>query len=190
MVQRATTAGTEVPLQGRRADEIPPGTIHAGDCYTALDAVFPAGQSPGAGSVGRNNHPLVGFAADKNEHIYFGNCLAADYNPAATLRMTIFWVAETAIVGDVVWFVAWERDNVAGQDIDADGFAAEKSVTSTAPGASGVIQSGVINFTQAEADAIEAGDPYRIRLRRFGGDGADDMAGDAQLFRLSIEGIP
>lgn len=190
MVQRATTAGTEVPLQGRRADEIPPGTIHAGDCYTALDAVFPSGQSPGAAAVGLNNHPLVGFAEDENEWIFFGNCLAADYNPAATLRVTIFWVAESAVAGDVVWFLAWERDNVAGQNITADGFAAEKSVVSTAPGVVGVIQSAVLNFTQAEADAIAAGDPYRIRLRRFGGDGVDDMTGDAQLFRLSIEGIP
>jgi len=154
------------------------------DYFTAWDFVFNA--SSGVATQ-RNNHSLATFPpGDTNG--YFAGVMGEDYDGVA-IAVSLFWVAP-AIVGDVVWFVSWERDNAlpGGANVDVDSYAAAKAVVSAAPGVTGEIQKATILFTAAEADGIVGGDPYRLRIRRDSGVLSDTMPGEAQLFRVSLMG--
>jgi hypothetical protein len=157
------------------------------DYWTANDAVYPAGDA-GVAS-GRNNHLLTIYPKDENTSRFFVGVMGKDYG-SGVITLDIFWAAPVA-TGNVVWFVSWERDNPdpAGVDLDVDSFAAEKSVVSAAPPAT-KLQKATLFFSKAEADGVEPGDPFRIRVRRSGGVMLDTLAGDAQWFRMSKEAVP
>jgi hypothetical protein len=95
-------------------------------------------------------------------------------------------------VGDVVWFVSWERDSALpfSANLTVDSYAAEKAIVSPAPPAFGQIRKASLVFTQAEADGLSAGDPYRLRVRRDGGALLDTLVGNVLLFRIDTEGVP
>jgi hypothetical protein len=154
------------------------------DYWTASDAIFPAGVD--AIEKGVNDHPLVVYAESEDRYVYFAGVMGKDYG-GGVITIDIFWISP-ATGGDVVWFVAWERDNV-GQDLTVNSFFAEKSVVSTAP-AVGEVQKATLFFTKAEADGVEPGDPFRFRVRRDATVLLDTLAGDAQLFRVSKEALP
>jgi len=84
------------------------------------------------------------------------------------------------------WSIEFERNAPGGDDIDSDSFAAQQIATSTTNGTSGIITRSTITLTQAQADAIEALDSYRMRLQRVVGDVGDDMVGDAQVLRVGV----
>ena len=160
------------------------------DYFTADDAVYPA--STACFPEGENKHPLVSYpeASSPDNAIFFPGVMGKDWGESF-ITVDIYWVAP-AIVGDVVWFVSWERDSALpfSANLSADSYAAEKSVASTAPPAYAQIRKASLVFTQAEADGLSAGDPFRLRVRRDGGVLLDTLSGDAQLFRVYTEGIP
>jgi hypothetical protein len=157
------------------------------DYFTADDAIFPTVRP--AGIVGRNNHPLITYVDAAEQNIHFAGVMGKDYN-GGLIVLDIFWAAAAAVAGAVDWKVAWERENSGGPfDLDANTFAAQKTVTSVAPASSGELQKATLVFSQAEADGVAPGDPYRIRVRRDGGVAPDTMAGIAQLFRVTLEGV-
>lgn len=189
MAQNPEALGSLVPIQGGAPNVAVPGdAVTSPASFGAEDAVFPALPLVAAGMVGRNNHPLITFAADADEQVHFAGAMLADYG-VGPINLHLQWAAESAVVGNVRWFVAWERDNAGGPfDLDVDSFAVEKSVLSTAPAASGSLRVASLAFTQAEADGVQAGDSFRLRIRRSGGVADDDMLGDAQLLRVTLEG--
>ena len=182
MTACGTAIGGNVPVGGCPKGDV--GDNAYLDYFTADDAAL----SPGAIGVQRNNHPLVNFPDDSDQLVYFSGLVGLSWG-GDTLALELYWVAESAELGDVEWFMALERDN-PGHNITADSFGVEKSMVSLAPGTTGDIRKVSFMFTAAEADGLTPGDPYRIRLRRDGGEGNDDMPGAAQFFRLGITGFP
>lgn len=159
------------------------------DYFTASDAVYPADTA--CAPAGANQHPLVAFPDDDaSNNVFFPGVMGQDYG-GGFLTVSLFWVAP-ATMGDVVWFVSWERDNAlpGGANLNADSYGIEKSIVSVSPGVSGEIQKAIIIFTAAEADGIVGGDPYRLRVRRNSSVLFDTLVGGARLFRVSFEGIP
>ena len=141
----------------------------------------------------RNRRPILTFAdtaaapAD-DEQIVFAAVMSTDFDPATKdLEVRIDWAAPAAVVvGDVKWDVAFERIEQDATDIDADSFAADKSVVDTAPGTTGFTSRAVISFTSAEADGLLAGEDYRLQVIRDANDGTDTLVGDADIIRVSI----
>lgn len=138
---------------------------------------------PPAGAASRNGHPILEFDDSSAEDEIFNESMSRDYR-GASITVDIDWVAETAVTGGVAWGVEFERIAPGGQDIDSDGFAAQQTGTSTTNATNGVVTRTSITLTQAQADAIEAGDAFRLRIERVTGDGGDTMVNDAQVLRI------
>ena len=135
----------------------------------------------------RNNHPVLSFNDTTNETVLFAGIVPRNYS-GGDLVVTLFWAAATAIAGDVRWGVEFERNNAGGPfDLDVDSFAAQQAMVATAPGTSGFVAATQIQLTQAQADNIMPGDPYRLRVERGAASATDTMAGDAQLTRVLVE---
>jgi hypothetical protein len=158
----------------------------------AVDAIFQK-VDLGAGVVNnpqakrRGTHSVLAFDDSTDEAIPWQKYMPVGYSPASVLRVSIFWVADTAIAGDVIWAAAFER-NEAAHDITSDAFAAlQTAAASTAPGTAGQIQVATIDFTQAQADGVTAGDALRLAVQRTASDAGDTMVGDAQIVRVVVE---
>ncbi len=152
------------------------------DYFAPSDGLFPTAQP--AGTVTRDDELLITFAQLVDSDILFPGAMDEKYD-GGTIAVDIYWVAAAAIADDVRWSVEWLRQ--AGGDAISGAFAAPKTVDSTAPGVNGDIAKATITFTQAEADSVAAGDPYRIRVRREGTNNNDTMTDTAQLLRVTVE---
>ncbi len=161
----------------------------------ATDAVFKqidlgAGAITNPSAKARGTHSVLAFNDAALRGIPWQKFLPPGYSPGSDLLVSIYWVSATAVVGDVVWAAAFERDQAAGHDIDTDDFAAlQTAAASTAPATSGVIQVATIQFTQAQADGVVAGNPLRLFVQRTATAVGDTMVGDAQLLRVVVEEV-
>lgn len=157
------------------------------DYFTATDAVYPAVGGPVvARPVGRNNHPLVAYSDAGLTYVYFEGLMPKNYD-GNMVRLDLFWTSLSGF-GDVVWYVAWERDTNPLDSLATDNFAADQAAVSPAPLLPGLVQKATLFFTPAQTSNVAAGDPFRIRVARNGGFGSDTLSGDAQLYRISMEG--
>jgi len=155
-------------------------TAEALDYFCPRDAAYPAGTP--AVPVGVNNHPLVSFPQAVVSYVDFSGVLP----PSGIVRLLIYWAA-TVAAGDVLWGAAWERDDAdGGVDLDINSFDTAKTVTSTAPVNVGELRVAQIDFTPDEMGGVQPGEPYRLRVSRSGGVAPDNMAGNAQLFRVIL----
>jgi hypothetical protein len=128
----------------------------------------------------RNNHLLWDFDAAAVETLYFEFLIPYNFSGgAAGIDVYMPWTASSAVAGDVKWNVAWENQDA--QDIDANGFAAAQTVTTTCAGINGVSVVSIVTFTSAQIDAVVAGSQARISISRDATHVADTMAGDAEL---------
>ena len=130
----------------------------------------------------RNGHRLINFDDTTVEQNFYTGVMPLAY-AGAGLTAEIEFLAATAIVGDVVWGISFER---ASTDFDADSFAAEITVTQTTGGTSGIPTKASIAFTNSQIDGLFAGEQFRIRLRRVATDAADTMVGDAQASTVAF----
>lgn len=180
----ASGGGTANFLRADGTFAVPPGDDpnHLGS-FDANDALFPATNAMGVSS--RNGHPILAADDTTAENAIFNDVMSRDY-AAGSVLVDIDWVATTAVIGGVTWGVEIERNAPGGQDMDADGFAAQQTGTSTTNAASGVRTRTTITLTQAQFDAITAGDAYRMRIQRVVGDVGDDLVGDAEITDVTV----
>lgn len=136
--------------------------------------------------VRRNSHFVYAFDAAADENLDFESVWPVTF-PAGGVTLRLHWAADTATSGACRWQVSFERIATA-QDLDADGFATAKSAGTTTGGTAGVPNLTSITFTQAEADALDLGEAYRLRISRDadGTTGTDDMTGDAHLLAVEV----
>ena len=134
-------------------------------------------------------HSVLSFDDDNVEGIPWQRFLPPGYTAGSDLRLNIYWAANTATLGDVIWAAAFERlSNVVPNNMLVDGFAAlQTAAASTAPGVLGDIALAQITFTSAQIDGLLAGEPLRLFLQRTGDAVGDDMVGDANLVRIVVE---
>jgi hypothetical protein len=158
----------------------------------AVDAVFKSVDIGGAvalpATAVRGTHAVLSFAQAIRRGIPWQKYMPTDYS-GGDLRVTISWVPSTAAAGDVLWGVAFERDN-DGLVIDADDFAAVVPfAVSPAPGVAGEIQEAVLVVTNAQADGIVTGEPLRLFIQRNAADVADTYGANALLLRVVVEEV-
>lgn len=154
--------------------------------FTAPQAFLPGTAFPQ--QFTRNAHPVLDFDAATDECAYFGGYLNSSY-AGGGLNVTFGWLAASATSGATGWLVAFEAHPDDAFDLDGDGFAADRSISATTASATGEVQYSTISFTDgAQMDSVAAGESYRLRICRDG-DGSvvtDDMAGDAELYKLIV----
>jgi hypothetical protein len=154
------------------------------DAFTANDAVF-VGASAATGTA-RNGHSLIAFDDTANEEIIFEGVMSNDYDGAASFIIEPQWAGATATTGDVKWNAQIERLDEGGADLDVDNFSAVQTVTEATEGTSGELTYTGIVFTNAQADGIQPGEAYRLRVIRDAVAAGDDMVGDAQLLSVDL----
>ncbi len=134
----------------------------------------------------RNGHRFVGFKDAGNTEAFWSNFMPEGY-VGSGLSVTIAWMAASATTGDVDWDVAFERLAAGGQDLDSDNFNAPKtSISTTTHADSGKLTYTIISFSAAEAANLQPLEKFRIRLRRLGDNGTDDMVGEAQVVDIQV----
>jgi hypothetical protein len=129
----------------------------------------------------RNSIAVLDFDDAATESAVFVGILPEAAALGSGLIVSLRWMATTATSGDVRWSVAWEKSNT---DLDSDSFDTATAATATANGTSGIVT--VTNITCTTIDSLAAGDLFRLRVQRVGGDGADTMTGDAELIAVEV----
>jgi hypothetical protein len=141
----------------------------------------------GASLTDRNGHKVLGFdtAPAAAEYAYFKDIMPQNY-AGGGVTVLVHYAAATATSGTVGWLAAFERIGDSQQDIDADGFASDKTVTATTvPGTSGYVDILSVAFANgAEMDSVAVGEAFRLRISRDYAN--DNAAGDAQLAAVEI----
>lgn len=151
------------------------------------DAIFPGVNPAQAGS--RNGRALLAFDQATNESVFLEGFVPEYYDGSTDLDVLIQWAGNGVVVGDVKWNVEFERINTS-KDLDTDSFAAAQTGTTTTAGVDGETVITTISFTNAQADGVQPGDVYRIRLTRDASNAADTMAADAQVIRVTLNVQP
>lgn len=134
----------------------------------------------------RNNHFVLAFDTTTTETIYFSGVLPRHYGGGG-ITVYITWAADTATTSTIGWLVAFERIGAGSQDLDADGFASDQTITATTvDGTAGNTKITNVAVTNgANIDSIAVGEAFRLRVKR---DVANDAAtGDAHLVAVELK---
>ena len=129
----------------------------------------------------RNSIAVLDFDDASTESAVFVGIMPEAASLGSGLIVNLDFMATTATSGNVRWSVAFERCNT---DLDSDSFDTATAATVATSGTSGIVAVGSITCTAI--DGITAGDLFRLRVQRIGGDGADTMTGDAELVAVEV----
>lgn len=133
----------------------------------------------------RNNHPCLDFDTTTGETAYWSDVLPRNY-AGGGITAYVHWAATSATTGTAGFLAAFERVGTA-QDVDADSFAADQTITAaTVSGTSGIlIITNVAVTNGANMDSIAVGELFRFRLTR---DVANDTAaGDVEVYAVELK---
>lgn len=138
----------------------------------------------------RNAHSVLDFDGATDEEAVFQAVLPAGYSGNG-LTVDTYWAFTSATSGSLRVQADIERMDVSSLDTDADSFSGTfQSAGGTAPGTSGQLIKVTITFTSgAQMDSLAAGEAFRLKIRRDadGTSGTDDIATDAELFRIVVK---
>lgn len=133
----------------------------------------------------RNVQWVEDFDAATQETLYVRGVLPRNYGGGG-ITVRLGWMATSATSGVCRWTVGWERHDTA-TDRDADSFATDNTVDSTAAGTSGYTVYADIAFTNgAQIDSLAVGEGFRLRVGRAAAHANDTMTGDAELASIEI----
>jgi len=139
------------------------------------------------GSTPAENMEVFSFDAAAIEYVDLYGKVSARY-ATGNFKVDLPWMAASATSGAVVWEVGVRRVH-SGEAFSTAQTYSYQSATTTAPGTNGQTATTSINFTQAQADAIVAGDKVVVRVRRNATAGGDTMTGDAQLEHWGVVAV-
>lgn len=139
--------------------------------------------------VNGTNFPVEGLAYDaSSDEAAFWRFIATNYG-SGNLTIDLWWYADTASSGNVVWesqlsAVTADSDT---QDIETDGLATLNFVQDTHLGTTGQ-RVHKCTITISNLDSLANGDLCHLRIARDanGTNATDDMAGDAILLAARL----
>lgn len=133
------------------------------------------------------NFPIscLAYDAATKETIFFK--LHATSYGSGNLTLQIFWYADTASSGDIIWGVqiAAITPDTDTQDVETKAFATANTVTDTHLGTTGQ-RLHQCTITISNLDSIASGDIVWLALYRDAAAGGDTMAGDAMLIEALL----
>jgi hypothetical protein len=139
--------------------------------------------------VSGTSFPVEGLAYDAAaDEAALWRLVANNYG-SGNITLTIFWYADTASSGAVVWEaqISAITPNTDSQDIETDGLATLNFVSDSHIGTTGQ-RVHSCDITISNLDSIAAGDLVHVRIARDanGTSGTDDMTGDAILLMAEL----
>ena len=148
---------------------------------------FPA--SAPAVPISRNAILYLQFAQPGTPEVaVFRNIMPRRYG-GGSITANIYWIALTAVAGNVAWDGAFERNDANDHDLDSDNFATAQTAADVATNATnGKLAVSVITWTASQIDGITAGDPFRLKLRRPAA-AASEMTASAQFHSLELKEV-
>lgn len=144
------------------------------------DAQFLAANFPALAKNLGTNFPVSALAYDAAaEEAAFWKFIATNYG-SGNLTLTIYWYADTATSGDVIWGaqIAAITPNTDTQDIETDALATANTVTDSHLGTTGQRVHSA-DITISNLDSLANGDLVFLRIYRDADAGGDTMTGDA-----------
>lgn len=133
------------------------------------------------------NFPVAGLAYDAaTEEAAFWSFRAVNY-ASGNVTVDVYWYADTASSGDVVWAaqLAAITPNSDTQDVETKSLATANTATDTHLGTTGQ-RLHQIAITVSNLDSVAADDWVWIRLARQAAAGGDTMTGDAILVGATV----
>ena len=152
------------------------------------EAQFLASAFPAYVKNNGTNFPVSGLAFDAAaDEAAFWKFIAQNYG-SGNLTIRIFWYADTASSGDVIFDVqiAAITPNTDSQDIETDGLATANSVTDSHLGTTGQ-RLHTCDVTVSNLDSLAADDLVHLRLNRDANNASDTMTGDAIVVAVEIQ---
>lgn len=153
-----------------------------------LEAQFPAANYPTFSFVQGTNFPVPGldFDASTEETCYF--ILVPRGYGSGNLTLRVFWEADTASSGDVIWgaAIAAITANTDSQDLETKSFASAQTATDTHLGTTGQRLHSV-DIAISNLDSLADDDYLVVKVYRDADAGGDTMTGDARLVALELE---
>lgn len=134
----------------------------------------------------RNGHVVLDFDDASDEATYFAGVLPSTYNGGG-LSAVVTFAASSATTGNIVWAIAFERIEPGVSDLDADGFGTESSAAASVDSTAGVTRQMTLALAVSDMDNAQAGDLFRVRLRRIATDTSDTAPGDAEFVSLELQ---
>lgn len=162
------------------------GTVYQG--FTPEGARFLSSTFPQYKSVPGTNFPVsVLFYDATADEAATWKFIATTYG-SGNLTLDLWWYADTASSGDVVWggAITAITANTDTTDVETDSLATETTFTDTHLGTTGQ-RVHLCTVAISNLDSVAAEDVVFLRIRRLGSSGSDTMTGDAGLIyaRLS-----
>lgn len=133
------------------------------------------------------NIPVRGVAFDAStEEAIFFRLRAVNYG-SGNLTLDIFWYADTASSGNVIFGaqIAAITPNTDSQDVETDSLATANTVTDSHIGTTGQ-RVHQCSITISNLDSLAADDDLVLRFYRDADDGSDTMTGDAIVTSLAL----
>ena len=148
------------------------------------EAQFLATSFPAYVKNNGTNFPVSGLSYDAAaDEAAFWRIVANNYG-SGNITLTIFWYADNASTGNVVWEaqISAITPNTDTQDIETDGLATLNFVQDTHLGTTGQ-RLHSCDITISNLDSLAADDVVHIRIARDanGTNATDDLANDAIL---------
>lgn len=159
----------------------------AGSTIALFDAV--SGRPPSSAYPQidfRNKHVVLDFDDASDEATHFAGILPSTYS-GGDLSAVVTFAASSATTGDIVWAIAFERIEPGVTDLDTDGFGAESSAAASVDSTAGVTQQMTLSLAASGMDNAQAGDLFRVRLRRIATNASDTVSGDAEFVSLELQ---
>jgi hypothetical protein len=135
---------------------------------------------------------VLDFDTAVSESIDFSGVIPFTYSTANRIQVTIGWMASSGVASNVRWNAAFKSFTDDADDFDTKVFAAVQAVSGAAPsdGANpGEPSYDSIPFTNAQADAVQPGEFFRLRITRDVTHADDEMSGDAELIFVELREI-
>lgn len=146
------------------------------------EAQYLASAFPQYQKTNGSNFPVstLFYDAASEEKAYW-KLVAQNYG-SGNLTLTVYWYADTATSGDVIWGckISAITPNSDTQDIETDGLATQQTATDTHLGTTGQ-RLHSIDITISNLDSLANGDVVHLEISRLGNNGSDTMTGDAGL---------
>jgi len=152
----------------------------------AAPAMFPPNASFATPDQ-RGITPVRDFDATVNELIYCIGEMPYAYNNAAfSVTANYSMSADHDPAHHIILLAAFARIGHEIQDIDSLVFEADQSITDHIPDQCGHCHKVTIPFTNAQADDVQAGEMFCLRITRNSTDAGDDSSGDLELELVSV----
>lgn len=130
--------------------------------------------------------PVFDFDDTVSETLYF-LCVVGNYDNASSIKVRLPWKFTTFVGSQTCkWDVSFYRVSDDADSLEAFTFATARTVTDTEANAVGEVSFAEITYTNAQADGVQKGELFVLRVVRDAA-GGTASPGDAELVFPIIE---